>query len=88
MGSFYASNKIINAGLKKYWFINHGKMSLVNLTEPGKIQIDSSRFSILDGRMVQYYENISQISNKIYLISVDDGFVIYNTTNIEDTKKN
>lgn len=81
IGSFNTSNKIINAGLKKYWFINHGKMSLVNLAEPGKILIDSSRFSILDGRMVQYYENISQISSKIYLISVDDGFVIYNTTN-------
>ncbi len=81
LGSFYSSNKIINAGLKKYWFINHGKMGLVNLSEPGKVNIDSSTFSILDGRMVQYYENISQISNKIYLISVDDGFVIYNATN-------
>lgn len=84
LGSFSASNKIISAGLKKYWFINHGKMSLVNLSEPGKIVVDSSRFSILDGRMVQYYENISQISSKIYLISVDDGFVIYNTTNTEN----
>jgi DNA-binding CsgD family transcriptional regulator len=81
LGSFSTSNKIISAGFKKYWFINHGKMSLVHLTEPGKIEIDSSRFSILDGRMVQYYENISQISSKIYLISVDDGFVIYNATN-------
>ncbi|TCC94506.1 transcriptional regulator [Pedobacter frigiditerrae] len=85
LGSFSSSNKIIPAGLRKYWFIDHGKMSLVNLKEPGKIVIDSSRFSILDGRMVQYYENISQISNKIYLISVDDGFVIYNTTNTEKT---
>lgn len=83
LGSFYSSNKIINAGLKKYWFINHGKMSLVNLSESGKIKIDSSKFSILDGRMVQYYENISQISNKLYLISVDDGFVLYNTTNAD-----
>ncbi|TKC04754.1 transcriptional regulator [Pedobacter polaris] len=83
LGSYATANKIINAGLKKYWFINHGKMSLVNLIQPGKIAIDSSRFSILDGRMVQYYENISQISSKIYLISVDDGFVIYNTTNAQ-----
>jgi len=87
LGSFYTANKIINAGLKKYWFINQGKMSLVNLSEPGKTIIDSSRFSILDGRMVQYYENISQISNKIYLISVDDGFVIYNTTNTNNGTK-
>ena len=87
LGSFYTSNKIISAGLKKYWFINHGKMGLVNLSEPGKTVIDSSRFSVLDGRMVQYYENISQISSKIYLISVDDGFVIYNTTSRDNVPK-
>ena len=87
LGSFYTSNKIISAGLKKYWFINHGKMGLVNLSEPGKTAVDSSRFSILDGRMVQYYENISQISTKIYLISVDDGFVIYNTTSTNNPIK-
>jgi DNA-binding CsgD family transcriptional regulator len=85
LGSFSTANKIINAGWKKYWFINHGKMSLVDLAKPGKIVVDSSRFSILDGRMVQYYENISRISDKIYLISVDDGFVIYNTINTENS---
>lgn len=88
LGSFSTSNKIISAGFKKYWFINHGKMSLVNLTEPGKILVDSSRFSILDGRMVQYYENISQISSKIYLISVDDGFVIYDSSTSNNQKQN
>ncbi|MGF1924067.1 MAG: triple tyrosine motif-containing protein [Bacteroidia bacterium] len=88
LGSFYTANKIISAGLKKYWFINNGKMGLANFSEPGKTQIDSNRFSILDGRMVQYYENISQISSKIYLISVDDGFVIYNTTNAGDGAHN
>lgn len=80
LGSFETSNKIIPAGSKKYWFINHGKTALVNFSEPGKIEIDSNQFSILDGRMVQYYENISRISDAIYLISVDDGFVIYNPT--------
>ncbi|WP_316827153.1 triple tyrosine motif-containing protein [Pedobacter miscanthi] len=80
LGSFQSSNKIINAGGKKYWFINHGKTALVNFSEPGKVEIDSNQFSILDGRMVQYYENISRISSSIYLISVDDGFVIYNPT--------
>ncbi|AZI23926.1 transcriptional regulator [Pedobacter sp. G11] len=80
LGSFATSNKIISAGNRKYWFIDHGKTSLVSFSEPGKIEIDSNQFSLLDGRMVQYYENISQISNAIYLISVDDGFVIYNST--------
>ncbi|MCX2572961.1 ligand-binding sensor domain-containing protein [Pedobacter sandarakinus] len=79
LGSFSTSNNIIKAGDKKYWFIDHGKTALVDFTEPGKVDIDSNQFSLLDGRMVQYYENISKISNSIYLISVDDGFVIYNT---------
>jgi len=78
LGSFASSNKIINAGAKKYWFINHGKTALADFSVSGKITIDSNRFSILDGKMVQYYENISRISNSIYLISVDDGFVFYN----------
>lgn len=87
LGSFASSNKIIDAGLKKYWFISHGRMSLVNLAEPGKISVDSTQFSVLDGRMVQYYENISQIGDSIYLISVDDGFVIYNTTDAGKQEK-
>ncbi|MNK49415.1 bacterial transduction protein [compost metagenome] len=87
IGSFAHSNKVINAGEKKYWFINHGKMALINFAQPGKIDIDSNRFSILDGRMVQYYENISKISNQIYLISVDDGFVIYNANEPQTSKK-
>ena len=78
LGSFASSNKIIDAGSKKYWFINHGKTALANFGVSGKISIDSNRFSVLDGKMVQYYENISRISSSIYLISVDDGFVFYN----------
>jgi ligand-binding sensor domain-containing protein/DNA-binding CsgD family transcriptional regulator len=79
LGSFSTSNKVINAGKNKYWFINSGKMSLVSLENHGQIKVDSNQFSILDGRMVQYYENISKINNNMHLISVDDGFVIYNT---------
>ncbi|MDB5025810.1 MAG: transcriptional regulator [Mucilaginibacter sp.] len=78
LGSFAASNKIIPALGKKYWFINHGHVSLADFSLPGKLSIDSNRFNILDGRMVQNYENISRINSSIYLISVDDGFVILN----------
>lgn len=85
LGSFAQSNKIISAGVKKYWFINHGKTALVDFWEPGKLTIDSNRFSLLDGRMVQYYENISKISNNMYLVSVDDGFVIYDAAGNTET---
>lgn len=80
LGGFDSSNKIIKAGNNKYWFINQGRVSLTDFSQTGKINVDSNRFNILDGRMVQYYENISQISDNIYLISVDDGFAIYNNT--------
>lgn len=78
LGSFARSNKIIPALGKKYWFINHGHVSLADFSLPGKMSIDSNRFNILEGRMVQNYENISRINSSIYLISVDDGFVIMN----------
>ncbi|HEK21119.1 triple tyrosine motif-containing protein [Mucilaginibacter sp.] len=74
--TFSSSNKIIAAIGHKYWFINHGRVALANLSVPGKLSIDSNRFSMLNGQMVQNYENISLINNRIYLISIDDGFVI------------
>lgn len=77
LGSFARSNKVINAGESLFWFIDHGKVALANFKEAGKITIDSNKFSVLDGRMVQDYENISNINPNLYLISVDDGFVLY-----------
>ncbi len=79
--TFSSSNKVIAAIGKKYWFINHGRVALADLSVPGKLTIDSNRFSSLNGQMVQNYENISMINNQIYLISVDDGFVIVNNKN-------
>ena len=78
LGTFASSNKIIAATGKKYWFINHGRVALADFSIPGKLTIDSNRFITLNGQMVQNYENINLINNSIYLISVDDGFVILN----------
>ncbi|WP_432709608.1 triple tyrosine motif-containing protein [Pedobacter sp.] len=78
LGSFANSNRIIPAGRHKYWFINRGKTGLADFSVPGNAAIETNQFSIINGRMVQYYENISKISDSIYLISVDDGFVVYN----------
>ncbi|SDE55121.1 Y_Y_Y domain-containing protein [Mucilaginibacter pineti] len=78
LGTFASSNKIIGAIGKKYWFINHGRVALADLSVPGKLTIDSNKFSMLNGQMVQNYENINLINNLMYLISVDDGFVMLN----------
>jgi DNA-binding CsgD family transcriptional regulator len=76
--TFASSNKVIAAINNKYWFINHGRVALADLSVPGRLTIDSNRFSSLNGQMVQNYENINLINNLTYLISVDDGFVILN----------
>lgn len=87
LGSFASSNKIISADGRKYWFINHGRVALADLSQAGKISIDSNSFNILNGKMVQHYENISRINNRMYLISVDDGFVIYNDSEVNTNNK-
>nr|WP_304608509.1 triple tyrosine motif-containing protein [Pontibacter anaerobius] len=79
IGSLATSKRILPATGKKYWFINHGKVALVDMANPQQPRINTNQFNILDGRMVQEYESISKISDFIYLISIDDGFVIYNT---------
>ncbi|HWD90401.1 MAG TPA: triple tyrosine motif-containing protein [Mucilaginibacter sp.] len=82
LGSFAQSNKIIPALGKKYWFISHGRIALADLSVPGKLSVDSNRFSVLDGRMLKNYESISKINGSIYLVSVDDGFAILNDADI------
>lgn len=78
LGSFASANKVIPANGSKYWFIDRGRAALGDLAVTGNLNLDSTRFSILNGRMVKYYENISRISPSLYLISIDDGFAIFN----------
>lgn len=81
LGSFASSHKIIAGFGENYWFITNGRAALADFSEVGNIKMDSTRFNTLNERMVQYYENISRINNSIYLISVDDGFAIFNSQN-------
>ncbi|WP_419700739.1 ligand-binding sensor domain-containing protein [Mucilaginibacter sp. NFX135] len=78
LGTFASSGKIIKALGKRYWFINHGRVALADFSIPGKTSIDTNRFTVLNGQMVQHYETINRINNLTYLISIDDGFVILN----------
>ncbi|HET8829987.1 MAG TPA: triple tyrosine motif-containing protein, partial [Pelobium sp.] len=78
LGAFYSSNKVIKAADKQFWLINHGKVALLDLSNPGKVSVDSTQFRMLNGRMVRDYENISKINENLFLISIDDGFAIFN----------
>lgn len=83
LGTFATSNKIIPALSKKYWFINHGRVALVDFASPGKLKIDSNRFGILEGRMLHNYESISRINGPLFLFGVDDGFAILDGEDVE-----
>ncbi|OCX51938.1 transcriptional regulator [Mucilaginibacter sp. PPCGB 2223] len=82
LGSFAASNKIIPALNKKSWFINHGHVAIADFSIEGRLRLNTNWLSPLNERMVQSYENISRINDKIYLISVDDGFAIFNDDDV------
>ncbi len=81
LGSFSKSNKIIKANDNQYWFIRKGNISLVDFSKAGKLEIDSNMFRVLKDRMFRDYENVNKINSDFYLISVDDGFVIFNKSN-------
>src|SRR5690606_23636453 len=57
LGSFSFANKIIRADAHRYWFINRARMSLVYFGPKGAVQVDSTQFAVLNGRMMKYYES-------------------------------
>ncbi|WP_436833667.1 triple tyrosine motif-containing protein [Parapedobacter sp. DT-150] len=77
LGSFAFSNKVIHAGSDRYWFINRARISLVHFGPRGAVTVDSTQFATLNDRMMKFYESINQVKDKVYLISLDDGFAIY-----------
>ncbi|MDH5826447.1 helix-turn-helix and ligand-binding sensor domain-containing protein [Sphingobacterium faecium] len=78
LGTFAKANKITAAGNNSYWFINQTRIALVDLQPGGKIQIDSIKLAPLEGNMMKYYENITALNPKQYLISIDNGFSLLN----------
>lgn len=81
LGTFARANRISTAGNNRYWFINKTRIALVNLSQNGKIQIDSIKLASLEGNMMKYYENISALGHNQHLISTDNGFSLLNLTN-------
>src|SRR5690606_34165113 len=43
----------------------------------GTLQVDSTQFAMLNGRMMKYYESVNRIEGDVYLVGLDDGFAIY-----------
>ncbi len=82
LGSFAFSNKIIPADTNRYWFINRARVSLIHFGPKGEIQVDSTQFATLSGRMMKFYESINRVREDLYLISLDDGFAIFQAPDV------
>ncbi len=78
LGPYAYSNKIIQAYPRQYWFINQTNIAYVGFLPNGKLKIDSASFAILKNQMIKYYENINKVSADLFLISLDNGFALYN----------
>ena len=77
LGSFAYANRVIRADSNDYWLINRARVALVYFGPGGVVQVDSTRFASLNGRMLKFYESINRVRDDLYLISLDDGFAIY-----------
>lgn len=77
LGSFAGSNKVIPAGRNSYWFIKRGRIAKVYFGNEGKIAIDSTSLLPLENKIMAYYEDINTNDNGLSIISLDNGFAIY-----------
>ncbi|UIR54688.1 transcriptional regulator [Sphingobacterium sp. SRCM116780] len=82
LGSFASSSKIIPAQEQNsYWFMNKGKLAYVQFQDQAKISIDTSSLRVLNHRMINDYEFVTAVAPSLYLISLDNGFALYNNKN-------
>jgi len=77
LGTFAHANKVIPTDDGKYWFIRKGHLALVDFGKGGNVHIDSTQFTVLQNRMLNFYENINSLAPHLSLISLDDGFALY-----------
>lgn len=85
LGTFANANRVVPAVEGKYWFIRKGHLALVGFGEGGRVDIDSTGFTVLNNRMLSFYENVNLLTPNLSLISLDDGFALYRRT--ADTKR-
>ncbi|MHC8949479.1 helix-turn-helix and ligand-binding sensor domain-containing protein [Sphingobacterium hungaricum] len=82
VGSFAFANKVIKINNESYWFINKSHIAVVDFNKNGDIQIDSTSLFNLNGKMMNYYENIQALGNSIFLIGLDNGFALFDKEKI------
>ncbi len=77
---------VLPAGNHQYWVIKEAEISLFEI-HFNSIKLLYTLIPEMYGfEMVEGYQNIISLGNRMYLISLDDGFVILNMENISRSK--
>ncbi len=77
LGSFASANTVIPVAEGQYWFAKRGHLAWVEFLRSGQVGVDSVKFAGLAGRILSFYEYVSELAPSLYLISLDDGFALY-----------
>lgn len=87
LGSFSKAEAVVDAGENKYWFANTSEAALfkfqgnqINLFY--RIILDQFNYNMVDG-----YENIVPLTDKMHLICLDNGFAIFHEDLITRVKE-
>lgn len=77
LASFANANKIIPIKNHAYWFIKKSHIAKIQISDNGKLKIDSSSWNTLKGKLMNDYEHILNVNNALSLIALDNGFALY-----------
>lgn len=77
LGSYAGANKILPIDRDQYWIIKKTNLAKITWGKDGLINIDSTTWAPLSGKMMAEYENIIPIGPEVDLIGLDNGFALY-----------
>ena len=77
LASFASANKIIPIKNHSYWFIKKSHIAKIEISNNGKLKIDSSSWNTLKGKLMNDYEHILSVNENLSLIALENGFALY-----------
>ena len=81
VGEFAKARKITDVENNRYWFLLKDKAGLFEITNGIAEKIVQFNFNRPELSLVEAYENIVPLNEKLHLICLENGFAIYNLSN-------
>ncbi len=81
LASFASANKIVPIRKHSYWFIKKSHIAKIQFSNNGHVKIDSSSWNTLKGKLMNDYEHILNVNERLSIIALDNGFALYSQEN-------